>query len=885
MPNNLNIKTYKNILLPRFDTFGDIVLLQGFISALSDYLQNTQITLLVRRGYEQLAPLYPERLIWKTTSIVLHRKPAVEEEIKPLLNEIVYNGYDLLLTTTYNRTWLDDLIAVSLPGVKRLVLGGPQGTHDFLKAILVDLAMQMPECLYDEYIPVEENMHETEKYQVYWNHIAPDQKAIPRPQLVLPEKEIQKAGDVLEGIGLRKGEFVFCFPAGVTNVSFKTWPEENFAEVIVHLEKKQALKTLIAGHKKEKGIVDQVAELARRGGANPAVWLGKGDDIPLACALAAQSLFYFGNDTGLMHMSAALGKPIIAIFGGGTWPRFLPAADCGIVLTQELPCASCLWRYCWLADAPCIRLVAVEQVVTGIERFLNGNICKLEIHKGLSLDNSINELLEKGNNHYKRLHQELERAEEELLKSKKQLSELHKIYEQAVDEIEKRDNWLAELRDVYHQAVDEIQKRDNWVSELKLRNAELKRINEQAMQVLPLVSIITPVFNGAKWIDQCIQSVLNQDYPNLEHIIVDGGSTDATLDICSRYPHLIVHSQKDRGQSHAINKGFALAQGDILAWLCADDEYEPGAVKAAVKGIIDGHAVVMGYSRFMDAEGNIIDEHPANRYERFDHGMLLRFWKYGPISQPAIFWTRKMWDSCGPVKENLFFAMDYDLWLRMSRKTAFRRIDAYTARYRLHPEAKCYADNFGPRVELIKVSRQYWPPFWSPVRLLLKFQYRLTRSSITQHYAEGANLINEALRCLDSGKIWGAMLYYLKAQVKHPAAPLFPEYRLGLKRMLKGLIGPGRYQQLKEFWKKDLRVVVERMNDQRLLRVHCLGYRRPQFRFWGKKNDEFVLLRDWGPEDTLILLDEHKHCSDYGVHVRSGNKKDLQNQAWVINEQ
>ena len=82
------------------------------------------------------------------------------------------------------------------------------------------------------------------------------------------------------------------------------------------------------------------------------------------------------------------------------------------------------------------------------------------------------------------------------------------------------------------------------------------------------MSIVTPVFNGAKWIESCIRSVQNQDYPKIEHIIVDGESTDGTLEICRKYPHLVIHSEKDRGQSHAINKGFTMAQGGILAWLC-----------------------------------------------------------------------------------------------------------------------------------------------------------------------------------------------------------------------------------------------------------------------------------------------------------------------------
>ena len=194
--------------------------------------------------------------------------------------------------------------------------------------------------------------------------ILPEKKTLsPSRNLSVPDDEEEKAQDFLAKAGLAEGKFIFCFPAGVSNVSLKTWPEDNFAEVITHLEKKYSLKTLIAGHESEKDIADKVVALATHRGATPELWLGKDGDIPFACALIAKSPFYLGNDTGMMHMAAALEKPVVAIFGGGTWPRFLPVTQIGAVFTQELPCTYCMWYPCFFSDAPCIKMVAVDDVI------------------------------------------------------------------------------------------------------------------------------------------------------------------------------------------------------------------------------------------------------------------------------------------------------------------------------------------------------------------------------------------------------------------------------------------------------------------------------------------------------------------------------------------
>jgi glycosyltransferase involved in cell wall biosynthesis len=304
----------------------------------------------------------------------------------------------------------------------------------------------------------------------------------------------------------------------------------------------------------------------------------------------------------------------------------------------------------------------------------------------------------------------------------------------------------------------------------------------------PLVSIVTPTFNASRWIERCILSVRDQDYPKLEHIIVDGGSTDETLEICARYPHLVVHSAPDRGQSDALNRGFAMARGEVLAWLCADDEYMPGALSTAVDFVMAGNDFVVGNCQFIDAEGRTIAAHPANVRHHIDHQTVLRFWRV-TLPQPAAFWRRRLWERCGPLREDLHFTMDYDLWLRMTRVTPVERVGVDVAAYRIHPDAKCFADNYGSRLELLQVSRSYWPPSWHPGHWRLAFEHWFSGRDITRHYTDAERLRERAFHKLRERRRLEAFVAFAKMHAVHPRSPSMPDYRR-LVRKLAGSVVP-----------------------------------------------------------------------------------------------
>ena len=302
----------------------------------------------------------------------------------------------------------------------------------------------------------------------------------------------------------------------------------------------------------------------------------------------------------------------------------------------------------------------------------------------------------------------------------------------------------------------------------------------------PLVSIVTPSYNQASFLEAAICSVLDQDYPHIEYWVMDGGSTDGSVEIIQRYKDRISGwvSEPDSGQADAINKGFDCSTGEIIAWLNSDDLYRPGALKSAVAVFEQHPEVGLVYSDVdsIDSSGALFNRMTYAHYQLED---LMAF---NIIGQPGVFFRRSALEKAGQLDPSYHYLLDHHLWLRIALITSLKYVpgEVWSAA-RMHPGAKnvAHAEEFGE--EAFRLAK------W----MHIDQRFAPYIKEISHRVWAGAHRIN-AFYLLDGGKPGASLKAYWRGFWQYPPAVL-QDWR----RILFAILSPFKPEKYRDRYRKN----------------------------------------------------------------------------------
>jgi ADP-heptose:LPS heptosyltransferase/GT2 family glycosyltransferase len=638
-----------HVAIVALDTLGDLVLRQPLFSELLD--RGAAVSVVARAGYDEILPFLDRRLRVITVSLDPYRLPGAETraELNRAAAALAAARPDVVVAAAHNRTWVEEWLLHQCPDADTVGFALPGAVLEHVPADLRPGGTRRDPLLTR---PVEcvETAHEAEKHRAIFAAIAGAPMPDRLPAIALDDETRRAAADDVKTLGLEPGRYAFACPAGTMSVALKAWPAAQFAEIASAVWTRHRLPMLLTGVESEAPLVDAIAAALESARVPFGRWIGGAGSLGRMLGLVANSRLYVGNDSGPMHCAGALGIPVLARFGGGHWPRFLPLAARAFTATQELPCFNCGWQ-CWLDTPSCMTAVPAATFVDGIDWLLSSAGPERRVDRGTAMEPAIRAAFTAAMETTARLKREL---------------------------------GAAQAPGGHREPI---------------------RIASRSSSRRPKVFVVTPSFNQGRYLRETIDSVLGQDYPNLDYFVADGGSTDESVEILRSYgDRLRWTTGPDGGQAAAIARAWAASDADIVAWLNSDDTYLEGAVTAAVDHLLAHPEVAMVYGQawYTNAAGRQMRPYPTRSFDR-RHLAAECF-----ICQPAVFVRREVFDVVDLPDPSLRYCMDYDLWIRIAQHFEIASIERFLATSRLHSDNKTLGER-GPAIrEAVAVSRRHF---------------------------------------------------------------------------------------------------------------------------------------------------------------------------------
>jgi len=417
----------KSVLIIRPDAMGDLVLFTPTLQALLEIWPKTAISVIIQKSHSSLAKILFPQVNWITIDFdpwkknPFEAKPAIESvrKLAATLNP------DFLIAACTKRSWLDSVIADAIPNAKRFAF--KTNTPDpYWNEHLLWATNKQTYPTFETIASEGPGEQDWQKNLGLITCLTGKTVNAKKPVITLPKDVLLSGEDTLKQLNISTAQYAVCAVAGSVNVKIKSWPTSHYAKVIDTLSSTYKIKTLLVAHLSEKETVDEIKQLVQT--KDTASWLGSDNDLPLLTALINQSSFYFGNDTGAMHLAAACDKPVLGIFGGGTWPRFIPAANRFIALHIPMPCYGCNWD-CPFGDAPCIKSIPVDRVTEAIDTLLNTKHSLNEVRALPPTSLNLDELVKKASEKHQALTRIQQEREATLIKTAIQAGEKDKVIE------------------------------------------------------------------------------------------------------------------------------------------------------------------------------------------------------------------------------------------------------------------------------------------------------------------------------------------------------------------------------------------------------------------------------------------------------------------------